>query len=74
MNQPHLFQGIEPDTFLTTETFAAKLSLNPQSIRKRYSQTGGYYGVRRSRCATVVFCGPASRSRNCSSAVLHEQL
>jgi hypothetical protein len=46
MNEPHLFQGIEPDTFLTTETFAAKLSLNPQSIRKRYSQTGAYYGVR----------------------------
>lgn len=46
MNKTSLFQGIEADTLLTTETFAAELSLNPQSIRKRYSQTGAYYGVR----------------------------
>jgi hypothetical protein len=30
----------------TTEDFAAELGLMPQSIRKRYSQTGTYFGVR----------------------------
>ncbi len=31
---------------LTTEELAAALSLNPQSLRKRLSQTGGYFGLR----------------------------
>jgi hypothetical protein len=31
---------------LTTEELAAQLSLRPQSIRKRYCQTGGYYQLR----------------------------
>jgi hypothetical protein len=30
----------------TTEEFAAAISCLPSSIRKRYSQTGSYYGVR----------------------------
>lgn len=30
---------------LTTETFAAELALKPQSLRKRYSQTGSYFGI-----------------------------
>lgn len=46
MNHPNFPFNVEPETFITTETFAEKLSLNPQSIRKRYSQTGAYYGVR----------------------------
>lgn len=31
---------------LSTEEFAAQLTLRPQSIRKRYCQTGAYFGVR----------------------------
>jgi len=31
---------------LTTEDLAAELALKPQSLRKRYSQTGSYFGVR----------------------------
>jgi hypothetical protein len=31
---------------LTTEEFAHFIALRPQSIRKRYSQTGSYHGVR----------------------------
>ncbi len=30
----------------TTEDFAAMLGLEPQSVRKRYSQTGSYYGLK----------------------------
>lgn len=35
-----------PNRCLTTEEFAAAISLQPQSIRKRYSLTGSYHGVR----------------------------
>ncbi|MBC8748533.1 DNA-binding protein [Paraburkholderia sp. WC7.3b] len=31
---------------LSTEEFAAELKLRPQSIRKRYCQTGAYFCVR----------------------------
>lgn len=31
---------------LSTEEFATAISLKPQSIRKRYSLTGSYHGVR----------------------------
>jgi len=31
---------------LTTEELAKALSLNPQSLRKRLSQTGAYFGLR----------------------------
>lgn len=31
---------------ITTAEFAAALAMNAQSIRKRYSQTGSYFGVR----------------------------
>jgi hypothetical protein len=31
---------------LTTEQFASALQLNPQTLRKRLSQTGSYFGVR----------------------------
>ncbi len=31
---------------ITTNEFAKALSLKPQSIRKRYSLTGSYHGVR----------------------------
>ncbi|KAE8760849.1 DNA-binding protein [Paraburkholderia madseniana] len=31
---------------LTTEEFATAISCLPDSIRKRYSQTGSYHGVR----------------------------
>ncbi|MGF6808408.1 hypothetical protein OKW30_003534 [Paraburkholderia sp. Clong3] len=32
--------------FLTTEELAGALQLRPQSIRKRYRETGSYHGVR----------------------------
>lgn len=31
---------------LTTEDFALALSLKPQSLRKRFSQTGSYFGIK----------------------------
>lgn len=31
---------------VSTETFAAKQLVKQQSVRKRYSQTGTYFGVR----------------------------
>lgn len=31
---------------LTTEELSAELGIGPQSIRKRYSQTGSYFGLR----------------------------
>lgn len=31
---------------LTTEAFATALNLKSQSLRKRYNQTGSYFGVR----------------------------
>jgi hypothetical protein len=31
---------------LTTEELATKLAMSPQSLRKRFSQTGEYFGVR----------------------------
>lgn len=33
------------DDSLTTEKFADAIDLRPQSIRKRYAQTGSYFGV-----------------------------
>ena len=32
--------------YLTTDSLACQLSLQPQSIRKRYAATGTYHGVR----------------------------
>ena len=34
---------------LTTTQFARALTLEPQSIRKRLSQTGSYFGIRPSK-------------------------
>jgi len=36
-------EGARP---LTTEELAAEVKALPQSIRKRYSQTGSYWGIR----------------------------
>ncbi|WP_244814775.1 DNA-binding protein [Caballeronia sp. Lep1P3] len=35
-----------PPQYLSTEELAACLSLRPQSIRKRYCQTGAYFCLR----------------------------
>ncbi|MBR7970232.1 DNA-binding protein [Burkholderia cenocepacia] len=32
--------------FLTTEELASMMAVRPQSIRKRYMETGSYHGVR----------------------------
>ena len=39
-----LFFSARP--FLTTEELASMMSVRPQSIRKRYMETGSYHGVR----------------------------
>jgi hypothetical protein len=43
------YQGVgpqSPSAGMTTATLALALLLNEQSIRKRYSQTGSYFGLR----------------------------
>ncbi|MEX3784903.1 hypothetical protein [Paraburkholderia sp. BR14374] len=42
-----------------TEDFAAQLGLLPQSIRKRYCQTGSYFGVRPVKLANGRLLWPA---------------
>lgn len=37
---------LAPGEYLTTEEFANALSLRAQTVRKRLSQTGSYYGAR----------------------------
>lgn len=48
MKSIHLSPGIAKDTaaLISTETFAAKQLVKQQSVRKRYSQTGTYFGIR----------------------------
>ncbi|SDF83005.1 hypothetical protein SAMN05216466_101209 [Paraburkholderia phenazinium] len=36
----------EHNSYLTTEAFADTMGLHAQSVRKRYSQTGSYFGLR----------------------------
>lgn len=36
----------KPERLLTTEQLADLLTMHPQSIRKRFSQTGSYFGLR----------------------------
>lgn len=43
MLQPAAVQSSRP---ITTEELAALLSIRPQSIRKRYCQTGAYFSLR----------------------------
>lgn len=46
MNYNHRLAFGTDRPFLTTEELAAGLALQPQSLRKRYSQTGSYFGLR----------------------------
>lgn len=46
MNDTRALNDFAISSSLTTEAFAAALHFKPQSIRKRYSQTGTYYGIR----------------------------
>jgi hypothetical protein len=46
MTSNHLAAISKHRLFLSTEEFAEQLTIRPQSIRKRYCQTGGYFGVR----------------------------
>lgn len=43
----------------TTKEFAESLDLEAQSIRKRYSQTGSYFGVRPVKLANGRLAWPA---------------
>lgn len=46
--------------FLTTEELALALSMNPQSIRKRYSQTGSYFGLKPAKLPNGKLRWPAN--------------
>ncbi|MFM0192134.1 DNA-binding protein [Paraburkholderia strydomiana] len=46
MNIKTLMASCKACQLLSTEELAAQLSLQPQSIRKRYCQTGAYYSLR----------------------------
>ncbi|WP_322059186.1 DNA-binding protein [Paraburkholderia sp. J63] len=45
--------------FITTEELASALSLRPQSIRKRYMETGSYHGVRPVKLPNRFLAWPA---------------
>lgn len=42
----HQLTGIPTRRPITTDELAALLSIRPQSIRKRYCQTGAYFSLR----------------------------
>lgn len=44
---------------ITTEELAALLSIRPQSIRKRYSQTGAYFSLRPTKLPNGRLMWPA---------------
>ncbi|WP_369065033.1 DNA-binding protein [Burkholderia gladioli] len=46
MNLQHTPAMSAARPFLTTEELASMMAVRPQSIRKRYMQTGSYHGVR----------------------------
>ncbi|MCA8182350.1 DNA-binding protein [Burkholderia vietnamiensis] len=46
MNLQHTPAMSASRPFLTTEELASMMAVRPQSIRKRYMQTGSYHGVR----------------------------
>ncbi|WP_175902902.1 DNA-binding protein [Burkholderia seminalis] len=46
MNLPHTPAMFAARPFLTTEELASMMAVRPQSIRKRYMETGSYHGVR----------------------------
>lgn len=64
------YVSIVPGTYagnkrnLTTDELAAQLGLNPQSIRRRYSQTGSYFSCVRSNYPIAVCYGRPTRSNN----------
>lgn len=49
--------------FLSTEEFAAVLAVDPQSVRKRYSQEGSYHGVRPTKLPNRRVLWPADEAR-----------
>ncbi|WP_321839701.1 DNA-binding protein [Paraburkholderia bannensis] len=56
--------------FLSTDELAAQLGLRPQSLRKRYCQTGAYFGVRPVKMANGRLAWPAdSREQLMAEAV-----
>lgn len=44
--KPHFPPTVTCCRYFTTEEFATAISMKAQSIRKRYSVTGSYHGVR----------------------------
>ncbi|CAN0618130.1 DNA-binding protein [Burkholderia multivorans] len=46
MNLQHTPAMFAARPFLTTEELASMMAVRPQSIRKRYMETGSYHGVR----------------------------
>ena len=46
MNAVNQHKGQTAAPMLTTEQLAFALTMQPQTLRKRYSQTGTYFGLR----------------------------
>lgn len=59
MNEQQITAVSATRRFLTTEELAGALSLRPQSIRKRYMETGSYHGVRPVKLPNRFLAWPA---------------
>lgn len=49
----------ETQTPLTTEEFASYIKVKPESIRKRFSQTGSYFDIRPKKLKNRRLAWPA---------------
>jgi hypothetical protein len=58
---------------LTTEQFATLLQLNPQTLRKRLSQTGSYFGARPVKLPNGRLLWPADSLERLLRPVSEEQ-
>jgi hypothetical protein len=50
----------DPVPLITTKEFASQLSMAPQSIRKRWSQTGSYFGIKPKKLPNRFLAWPAN--------------
>lgn len=51
--------GLRTDRRITTEELATALAIRPQTLRKRYCQTGSYFGLRPSKLPNGQLRWPA---------------
>ncbi|TKC90844.1 DNA-binding protein [Trinickia terrae] len=57
-NQSRALFAVRP--FLTTEELASLMAVRPQSIRKRYMETGSYHGVRPTKLPNRFLAWPSN--------------